>query len=130
MTSQPPPGAAWDPAAFDISARPSPPAPSAPPPLPGAPAIPPPPGYAWAPGSAPAPAYPPPAAAAIPSIPAAAEFYMVDSRRAGFAELRRDTGSLLMPLICKVLRVRLPGAMDDPNVESLRPFELPPGQFL
>src|SRR5260221_10612969 len=66
--------------------------------------------------------------AAPPVIPPGGVLYKVDSSRAGFAELWRDCRSPLIPLVwlTKLLRVRLPGSVNDPNVESLRPFEVAP----
>src|SRR5215210_5897915 len=61
---------------------------------------------------------------AVDPVPPGGVVYKVDSSRAGFGELWRDSGSVLV-LLTKPLRVRLPGSVNDPNVESLRPFEVP-----
>ncbi|MEM6312520.1 MAG: site-2 protease family protein [Planctomycetota bacterium] len=58
-------------------------------------------------------------------LPAGGVLYTVDSSRASFGELWRDTRSplVLITWLTKLLRVRLPGGVNDPNVEALRPFE-------
>ena len=55
-------------------------------------------------------------------------FYAIDSRRVTLEEYRWGTPALMMPLVVllKLLRVRLPSSTDDPNVESLTPFEIDP----
>lgn len=55
-------------------------------------------------------------------------FYRVDSSRASFGELLRDAGASTVWLvwITKLLRVKLPGSVNDPNVQSLAPFETDP----
>src|SRR5690348_14919692 len=60
-------------------------------------------------------------------VPPGGVLYKVDSSHAGFGELWRDTRgpSVVITWISKLLRARLPGSVNDPNVESLRPFELP-----
>ena len=60
-------------------------------------------------------------------VPAGGVLYKVNSSRASFGELWRDTRgpSVLITWISKLLRARLPGSVNDPNVESLRPFEVP-----
>lgn len=52
--------------------------------------------------------------------------YRVDSSRATFAELWRDVRSPLVLIVwlTKLLRVKLPGSINDPNVEALEPFEI------
>src|SRR4029079_17090658 len=75
---------------------------------------------------APSTAAPPPLPA--PLFPADGRTYKVDSSRATLGELRRDAGvglGILGILITKVLRVRLPGSVNDPNVQTLRPFLVP-----
>ena len=64
------------------------------------------------------------ATAAAPVVPAGGVIYKVDSSRASFGELWRDTRSpsVVLAWLTKLLRVRIPGAVNDPNVESLRPF--------
>lgn len=67
------------------------------------------------------------APAAPPVVPPGGVIYKVDSSRATFGELRRDTKSIFGAVIIgisKLLRVRLPGSVNDPNVQSLRPFEV------
>ncbi len=73
-------------------------------------------------GAASAPAVP------IATVPAGAVIYKVNSSRASFGELWRDTRSAMVILAwaTKVLRVRMPGGVNDPNVESLRPFAVGP----
>lgn len=74
---------------------------------------------------------PPPLPGAQPPaadvVPLGGVLYKVDSSRASFGELWRDTRgpSVLITWISKLLRARLPGSVNDPNVESLRPFEVP-----
>lgn len=74
---------------------------------------------------------PPPLPGAQPPaadiVPPGGVLYKVDSSRASFGELWRDTRgpSVLITWISKLLRARLPGSVNDPNVESLRPFEVP-----
>jgi len=57
-------------------------------------------------------------------IPHAGHFYRVDSSRTSFIELWRDTRSpvVLIAWLSKLLRVKLPGSVNDPNVVSLLPF--------
>jgi hypothetical protein len=52
--------------------------------------------------------------------------YTVNSSRASIGELWRDTRSpsVLITWISKLLRARVPGSINDLNVESLRPFEI------
>ena len=56
--------------------------------------------------------------------PQAGQCYRVDSSRTSYTELWRDTRSPLVLIIwlSKLLRIRLPGSVNDPNVVSLRPF--------
>lgn len=58
-------------------------------------------------------------------VPPDGVLYKVDSSRASFGELWRDCRSPLVVILwlTKLLRVRLPGSINDPNVESLAPFE-------
>ena len=56
-------------------------------------------------------------------------FYRVDSSRASFGELRRDAGSLIAAMflwVSKLARIKLPGSVNDPNVESLEPYGVDP----
>ena len=55
-------------------------------------------------------------------------FYRVDSSRNTFAELWRDVRSPAVVLVwlTKLLRVKLPGSVNDANVASLEPFEVHP----
>jgi Zn-dependent protease len=64
-------------------------------------------------------------------LPPGGVLYKVDSSHASFGELRRDTRgfAVLLAWITKLLRVRIPGSVNDPNVESLRPFEVSPTAF-
>src|SRR5688500_2396196 len=66
----------------------------------------------------PTPPAPPPTTPAMPKV-----VYVVDSSRATFGELWRDTHSPVV-LISKLLRIRVPGSVNDPNVETLAPFEI------
>ncbi|MEA2709394.1 MAG: hypothetical protein QOF78_1995, partial [Phycisphaerales bacterium] len=52
--------------------------------------------------------------------------FLVDSSRATFAELWRDASPATVGIawLLKILRQRLPGSVNDPNVESLAPFEI------
>jgi Zn-dependent protease len=54
-------------------------------------------------------------------------FYEIDSTRATLEEYRWGTPLILMPLaiLAKVLRIRMPGFSDDPNVDLLQPFRVP-----
>ncbi len=56
-------------------------------------------------------------------------FYRVDSSRSTFRELWRDTRSplALIAWLSKLLRIKLPGSVNDPNVVSLYPFLLDDG---
>lgn len=70
--------------------------------------------------------WPPPVADAPARAPVGT-FYRVDSSRASFGELRRDqrTGTATaLAWAAKLLRVKLPGSVNDPNVEALAPFEV------
>ena len=52
-------------------------------------------------------------------------FYDIDSRRVTLREYSWSSwGSVLPAAVLKLLRVKLPSATDDPNVEGLAPFEL------
>src|SRR4051812_1557856 len=53
--------------------------------------------------------------------------YVVDSSRASFGELWRDQRptSAVVAWIAKIVRKRLVGSVNDPNVETLAPFEVP-----
>jgi len=76
----------------------------------------------------------PPAAAAVKTSPPAniakkhqtqaGRFYRVNSSKSSYTELWRDTRSpaVLIAWIAKILRLKLPGSVNDPNVVSLRPF--------
>lgn len=59
--------------------------------------------------------------------PQAGRFYRVDSSRMSFRELWRHVRSpaVLIVWLTKILRVKLPGSINDPNVGSLRPFVVP-----
>ena len=59
--------------------------------------------------------------------PRAGQYYRVDSSKTTFTELWRDAGFPLVIIawISKLMRVKLPGAINDPNVVSLRPFMVP-----
>lgn len=64
-----------------------------------------------------------PTTAAAPLFPADGVIYKVDSSRASLGELRRDAGvglSILAILVTKLFRARLPGSVNDPNVEKLK----------
>src|SRR5687768_9115394 len=68
-----------------------------------------------------------PQAPQAPQPPSKADlFYRVDSSRASFRELWRDARSpaVLVAWLSKLFRVKLPGSVNDPNVTSLRPFEV------
>ena len=54
----------------------------------------------------------------------AGQYYRVDGTRASFVELWRDARSplVLLAWLIKLLRIKLPGTINDPNVVSLRPF--------
>jgi Zn-dependent protease len=64
-------------------------------------------------------------------LPSGGVVYKVNSSRASFGELWRDNRSplVLIGWITKLMRVRLPGSVNDPNVESLRPFEVSANSF-
>ena len=66
----------------------------------------------------------PATALALGHTPLAGQYYRVDSSRASYTELWRDFRSPLVLIVwlCKLLRIRLPGTLNDPNVVSLRPF--------
>lgn len=51
-------------------------------------------------------------------------FYRVDSSRSSFTELWRDMRSpvVLLAWLSKLLRISLPGSVNDPNVVALHPF--------
>src|SRR5262249_42868287 len=59
-------------------------------------------------------------------LPGGGVVYKLNSSRASFGELWRDSRSPLVFIrwITKLMQVRLPGSVNDPNVESLRPFEV------
>jgi Zn-dependent protease len=61
------------------------------------------------------------------AIPEGGVMYRLNSSRASYGELWRDARSPLVLILwlSKLLRARLPGSVNDPNVESLRPFEVP-----
>jgi Zn-dependent protease len=65
-----------------------------------------------------------PAPPAPPPPPPPGTFYRVNSSRATFAELWRDVRSpaVVIIWITKLLGVKLPGSVNDPNVETLEPF--------
>ncbi|HET9316161.1 MAG TPA: site-2 protease family protein [Vicinamibacteria bacterium] len=54
-------------------------------------------------------------------------FYRIDSTRVSFREYAWGGGlpSVLLAMVLKSFRVRIPSATDDPNVEALAPFEVP-----
>ena len=54
-------------------------------------------------------------------------FYRIDSTRVSFREYAWGGGlpAVLLAMVLKALRVRIPSATDDPNVEALGPFEVP-----
>jgi Zn-dependent protease len=55
-------------------------------------------------------------------------YYAIDSRRVTLREYWWGSrASVLSAAILKLIRIRIPSATDDPNVESLLPFELPAG---
>jgi Zn-dependent protease len=58
--------------------------------------------------------------------PQVGQFYRVDSSRASFRELWRDTRSpvVLAAWLIKLLRVKMEGSINDPNVVSLRTFSV------
>lgn len=58
----------------------------------------------------------------------AGRFYRINSSRSSFAELWRDVRSplVLIVWITKLLRIKLDGSVNDPNVVSLRPFYVSP----
>ncbi len=68
----------------------------------------------------------PPASVAPAYVPQAGRFYRVDSSRGSFVELWRDTRSpmVLFAWLSKLLRIKLPGSVNDPNVASLHPFQV------
>ncbi|HEX4796116.1 MAG TPA: site-2 protease family protein [Humisphaera sp.] len=78
------------------------------------------------------PAMPPPLPPSPPPLPSrelvpqAGVIYKLDSSKASFAELARDSrgAGRVFVFTSKVFRMRLPGSVNDPNVESLRPFEV------
>jgi hypothetical protein len=53
-------------------------------------------------------------------------FYRIDSRRVSIREYWWGTKSplILVALLLKALRLRIPSSTDDPNVEALAPFEV------
>ena len=61
--------------------------------------------------------------------PQAGRYYRVDSSRTSYTELWRDTRSplVLIGWLSKLLRVKLPGSVNDPNVVSLRHFVVADG---
>ena len=63
-------------------------------------------------------------AAPPPVVPAGGVLYKVDSSRSGFGEMWRDmrSPSVVIAWVTKLMRVRLPGTVNEPNVESLAPF--------
>src|SRR5690349_3250255 len=73
------------------------------------------------PQSSPTPALPPPPLT-TPKV-----IYVVDSTRASFGELWRDQRptSAVVAWFAKIVRKRLVGSVNDPNVEALAPFEVP-----
>ena len=59
-------------------------------------------------------------------------FYKIDSRRISLREYWWGTPNPLIILVAwliKMLRIRLPGSADDPNVESLEPFRISPDRL-
>lgn len=68
-----------------------------------------------------------PPAVDAPDALQAGRYYRVDSSRASYTELARDAG-WLAPLawLTKLLRIKLPGTVNDPNVVTLAPFVVPP----
>src|SRR3954470_11362665 len=57
----------------------------------------------------------------------AGQFYVIDSSRVTMRESANVTKSpfvLLIVFVMKLFRIPIPSSMDDPNVESLRPFEV------
>ena len=66
------------------------------------------------------------ASAAESFVPPGGVLYKVDSSRATFAELWRDCrpSTVWIAWIAKLMGTRLPGSVNDPNVESLRPFSI------
>src|SRR5438046_1308065 len=62
------------------------------------------------------------------SVPAGQRcFYRVNSSRASFRELWWDQPrfrNVFGAWVAKILRIKLPGSMNDPNVVSLWPFEV------
>lgn len=67
----------------------------------------------------------PEVAPAPESVPSGGVLYKVDSSRASFAELWRDSrpGAVWSLWLGKLFRVRAPGSVNDPNVQTLQPFE-------
>jgi Zn-dependent protease len=65
------------------------------------------------------------AASTAAPIPPGGVIYKVDSSHATFAELWRDSrpSAVWANWLTKLLRIRLPGSVNDPNVEALGPFE-------
>ena len=61
--------------------------------------------------------------------PQAGQYYRVDSSRTSYTELWRDAGTLLAPIawLSKLLHVKVPGTINDPNVVSLWPFVVADG---
>lgn len=61
--------------------------------------------------------------------PLAGRYYRIDSSRSSYTELWRDARSplVLIAWLTKLLRVKLPGSVNDPNVVSLRPFVVADG---
>src|SRR5262245_2875541 len=61
------------------------------------------------------------------SAPAPGVIYKVNSCKASFGELWRDTRSplVLAAWLTKLLHVRVPGSVNEPNVAALAPFQVP-----
>jgi Zn-dependent protease len=66
-----------------------------------------------------------------PPLPTS-EFYKIDSTRVSLREYwwgARSAFVFLIACCIKLLRIRLPSSADDPNVESLHPFEMAESSF-
>src|SRR3954468_19218217 len=80
-----------------------------------------------APRPVPPPLPPSPAEEARAIEAHAGRFYVIDSSRVTMRESANVTKSpfvLLIVFVMKLFRIPIPSSMDDPNVESLRPFEV------
>jgi Zn-dependent protease len=60
-------------------------------------------------------------------------FYKLVSHRVSLREFwwgcNGNPLTFLIALVVKLLRINIPGSTDDPNVESMQPFEIPPSQI-